>query len=227
MKKSLLLAAIVAAMATPTLAADEIVSPSAPKYDWSGLYVGALAGYGWGSTDWTYTGTTSTADHNTKGPLGGVTAGYNWDLGNNFVVGVEGVAAVASISGSSPCPNPAFSCESKIKSLFSARARFGYAAGPVLFYGTGGYGGGHVRVQTVLPGGTVPTSGTSTNGESKFLSGWAAGAGVEYAFSNNWSVKAEYMHYGLGSKGFIVDNLLPVTAKINVDTIRIGANFKF
>ena len=68
-----------------TKAPPAVVSPA---YNWSGFYVGAIGGYGWGTDSG-------------NGGFGGGTVGYNWQLpGSQFVFGVEVDAAGASIKDS-------------------------------------------------------------------------------------------------------------------------------
>ena len=69
----------------------------------------------------------------------------------------------------------------------------------MLFYGTGGLAVGqsnysaNIRRTAILLNFNVPASATETK------IGWTIGAGAEYALPNNWSVKAEYLYYDLGS----------------------------
>jgi len=48
---------------------------------------------------------------------------------------------------------------------------------------------------------------------------------MEFALTQQWSAKAEYMHYDLGSDRYTVDNGLLVDAKTKGDTVRVGVNF--
>jgi outer membrane immunogenic protein len=69
--------------------------------------------------------------------------------------------------------------------------------------------------------------------------GWTAGAGFEYGLTNNWSVKAEYLHVDLGSfsttmpscGGCIALGLAPTAMMVNHkytdDIARVGVNFRF
>ena len=83
------------AIATPTLAADLSPQSAQPEaYNWSGIYVGAQAGYVWGNS--TYDGAGSPAGPpfnstsvNPKGGFGGAFVGYNYQFDGNYVVGVE------------------------------------------------------------------------------------------------------------------------------------------
>ena len=65
--------------------------------------------------------------------------------------------------------------------------------------------------------------------------GWAAGAGFEFNFARNWSAKAEYLHYDLGTVSLFMPDLLarvPPTFQIHTveikgNIVRGGVNYKF
>ncbi len=82
------------------------------------------------------TGTT-TGDYNVSGGQVGGTVGYNFQTGA-WVLGVEGDVDWSSVKGSTACPNAAFTCSTENSWLSTVRGRLGYAAGPALFYVTGG-----------------------------------------------------------------------------------------
>ncbi len=50
---------------------------------------------------------------------------------------------------------------------------------------------------------------------------------MEFAFSDKWSARAEYMHYDLGSGNFAIDNGLVADASIRGDTVRLGVSYHF
>jgi outer membrane immunogenic protein len=196
-------------------------SPSA----WAGMYLGINGGAAFGSLDWDYQ-VGGTADQWPTGGLAGVTAGFNWQRGS-WVAGVEGDVDWAGISGMVPCPNPSFSCQSNIDWLGTFRGRLGWAGNRVLLYGTGGLAVGGVNIQTVLPGGAVPPSGTPTNGTSTTDVGWTAGFGSEIGLANNWSAKLEWLYYDLGTSTHTVDNNLKVNAAEAGSLVRLGFNRRF
>jgi len=77
--------------------------------------------------------------------------------------------------------------------------------------------------------------------ESRTRLGWVAGAGFEYAFLNNWTIRAEYLHIDLGT----FDTTIPFTGPLAVaapacvgcalnthsyiraDIVRAALNYKF
>ena len=125
---------------------------------------------------------------------------------DNFVVGVEGDLARTNVDGTTSTNS------AKITSLGTLRARAGFAADRALVYGTAGYAGGNTKV-------------TSAAGSaSKWENGYAVGAGIEYAFTNNISAKTEYLYTHLTDKNY---NLATTTAGSNTSAIRSGVNYKF
>ena len=152
---------------------------------------------------------------------GGLT--YNFWQTGPWVVGVAGDASWANISGSSsvcgagsPVPHP---CGTTLEGFDTVRGTIGYAIWPNwLLYGTGGYAGGDLHAWDALAGG----SGT------KYLSGWSAGAGIEYKFTPSMSVKFEYLHVDLGHAGIfdVVPGVLE-TVSFSGDLFRVGLNWQF
>lgn len=109
---------------------------------------------------------------------------------------------------------------------FSIRGRGGVAFGKTLVYGTGGYSNARAKVSSIdsftNPGGQAPpncgavgnpcfNSGSegpviTTATESKSMSGWNIGAGVEHKLGKHFSIGFEYRHTDLGSKTFSLSN---------------------
>jgi len=63
----------------------------------------------------------------------------------------------------------------------------------------------------------------STNWES----GWTVGAGMEYALTDRWSAKAEYMHYEFPQDAFTVAQNATANATTAGNIVRIGVNYHF
>ena len=73
----------------------------APFIDWTGFYVGGHIGGGWGTKDVfdPSQGGVLIASGNVSGFLGGVQAGYNYQVNNWLVLGVEGDFSWADVHG--------------------------------------------------------------------------------------------------------------------------------
>jgi outer membrane immunogenic protein len=221
--------------------------PVTAPYDWGGGYIGINGGYGFGQSQWSDplnpSGTTSTGDFHLSGGLVGVTMGVSGQFGA-FVFGVEGDfdwQRVSGTSGSTFCASiisstavgataAGLSCKTESDWLGTIRARFGYAWDRVLFYGTAGGAGGNVQ---------AGLNGLPRQGRDEF--GWTAGAGLEVAFGDNWTVKVEYLFVDLAKAscnqncGYdVAATATPTPATIantsvsfNENIIRAGLNFKF
>jgi outer membrane immunogenic protein len=227
MKRLLLaVAGLAAVAATSALAADlprgrPLPPPRAPVYvpffTWNGFYTGINAGYGFGTSKWTDTVTqSSTGGFNVNGPMVGATIGYNLQFGS-FVVGLEGDADWTSIKGSTTinCPS---TCQTTNNWLATARGRIGYAFDRFLPYFTAGAAFGDVK-------GTVGTFGSFTATRV----GWTGGAGIEYAFVDNWSVKLEYLYVDLGKAtcAAACSGTDPFSVSFTTSVARAGVNYKF
>ena len=129
------------ALGSSALAADLPVKAPELKtiYNWTGFYLGGHTGYGSGSF-----GPNTNAEPlqgvffppSVTGMIGGFQAGYNRQLANKVVLGVE-----ADISFGSPVDIPRLApapFNSTIDYIATARGRIGYAMGTWMPYVTGG-----------------------------------------------------------------------------------------
>jgi outer membrane immunogenic protein len=200
-----------------------------PPFTWTGFYVGLNAGAVWGSPSANTTlytangfplGTFNLANvwpfggfgGGNTGFIGGGQAGYNWQWGS-FVFGAETDFDGTSLSRSRTLVGPTFvnpingigndflttTGSIHLDWLGSTRGRVGFAWDRLLIYGTGGvaYGGAsaHLNVYDNLFGWNW-----SSNGGDSTRVGWTAGGGLEYAWTNNWVLGAEFLYYDLGHR---------------------------
>lgn len=206
--------ALVALASSAAYAADAVYSydaaPAAPaiqaQHDWTGGYVGLNAGYTGGKAKGSF------EDESTyvtgSGFIGGAQGGYNFQSGS-FVYGVE--TDIQATNAKAEVKDPDDKGGVKHKWLGTTRARVGFTpTDKVLTYVTGGVAYGNIK----SIGDDVRFNKTKV--------GWTAGAGVEYAVDNNWSVKTEYLYTDLGKTK--VDG---VDIKFPTHTVRAGVNYKF
>jgi opacity protein-like surface antigen len=114
--------------------------------------------------------------------------------------------------------------------LATARVRLGLAAGPWLFYGTGGGAWMHSSSDITLTNGVGPNWGPIlARGESSADHlGWVAGLGLEYAVSNHWIAHIEYLHYDFGTETYTYSTLGTVTsAAATIESARMAIAYKF
>lgn len=215
MKKMLLSAAATMFIAGPAFAADLAVKapPMASPYiasPWDGLYIGGNVGFGDTSFSETASvpGASATASVHGSGVVGGFQAGYNKQFGT-FVLGLETDFDLTSIE------NTTAGVSTKLPWFGTTRTRLGFLVNPaLLLYGTGGVAYG--RVEQSVPGASVTTPGV----------GWAAGAGIQYAFTPQWSIGAEYLHVELDGPSANVLGV-SVSTKATTDLGRATLNYKF
>ncbi|MBI3702256.1 MAG: porin family protein [Rhizobiales bacterium] len=195
------------------------VAPMVIPFSWAGLYAGVNLGGGWGTSTGdldsfsaslapAVAGGAVPASLGTKssGVIGGAQIGYNWQSGS-LVWGVEtdiqgsgirGTSTVNFAGGGGFVPTVSTG-EEKITWFGTARLRGGFAIAPRgLIYATGGFAYGGVQNSASVVGNPT-TSGNFTGSTSTTKGGWTVGAGTEWAVTNNWLVRAEYLYIDLGS----------------------------
>jgi outer membrane immunogenic protein len=131
--------------------------------------------------------------------------------------------------------------EQKLTALGTLRGRVGYAFDRVLLYATGGLAYGRTELNTSITdvvGGRWcgPAGLCAAASSSQWQTGWAAGAGLDWAFAPQWSLRGEYLHYDLGSRNqkqfdpqFNPAFPVPVfnsSAAFRGDIVRAAVNFK-
>jgi outer membrane immunogenic protein len=258
--KSIFLTSIaaVAIAGGPALAADIALKAPvyAPAYSWQGCYAGFNGGGVWSSTSYNigyndpaYFGPAFASgaapshysENVSSGILGGQ-AGCNLQSGP-FVYGLEGDAewvnhtASDAINTNVPGFFPAYGLVTqKLESIATIRARVGYAFDQLLLYGTGGIALGNTNDYYRLA--TPNTNQLFANTYSTTRNGWAAGAGAEYAFGYNWSVKLEGLWYHLDGNAFQAGEVNTLTktppGAVNIITsnpdtgwtLKVGLNYK-
>jgi outer membrane immunogenic protein len=184
----------------------------APVYNWTGFYLGANGGGGWGHSFWN----NSTTGINLSGGQAGGTVGYNQQLGS-IVFGVEGDGDWSGFKGTNTTPGCPGGCTTSDTWLSTVRGRIGYAFDRVMPYATGGLAVGDIRAAT--PG---FAGGTSTN------AGWTLGGGVEVALPGNWSAKAEYLRVDLGGFNCTGCGAAPGNhVSLQENVFRAGVNYHF
>jgi outer membrane immunogenic protein len=228
--KTLFLGLLMAAAATSAFAADlptrkgYPVAPqpmyAPPAFTWGGLYVGINGGYAYGNV-----GDTNFANPN--GGAIGATLGYNMQMGQ-IVFGVEGDFDYAftkkgnnfAFPANNGFPAGVGSNTYSINWITTERLRLGYAMDRALFYVTGGYAGMSTRA-------SVNDSLGNNFSQNEWRHGAAVGGGIEYAFSNNITAKAEYLWLPMEDKTYWTGGPYQETNKLDASLFRVGVNYKF
>lgn len=227
------------ALAGPSVAADKPVyktlPPAASAWNWTGCYAGGHAGRlqvaqkDW--INWTPGGAfygESLGGHETNSWFGGVQAGCDYQFAAGLVLGLQGDYAFADAEGRHDSAHEfGVAYHSHTKSLSTVTGRLGYGWDRFLGYIKGGAAwerDGYAASTIVL--GTVYTADVTRTG-------WTAGVGGEYAFTNILSGFVEYDYYDFGSRVIALTPLLAglptalVDIKDTKSVVRVGLNLRF
>ncbi|MEA2838353.1 MAG: high affinity Mn2+ porin [Bradyrhizobium sp.] len=195
-----------------------------PVHDWTGLYFGAHAGFGRGHSNALLSDpSVATTGNSFGGPIGGLQLGYNFQLPSRIVFGFEADVTFPNYINSNSIISALATANSYVVEQMdfsgSLRGRLGYAAGPWLFYATGGLAFTGERYFN------TPSVG---NDEKKLRMrlGWAAGGGVEYAFAPHWSLRLEYLYSEFQNAGVQFASGAATASTLNFQSLRVGLNRK-
>jgi outer membrane immunogenic protein len=197
-----------------------------------------------------------------SGVLGGLQVGYNFQFHSNWLVGFETDFDWSDVNGSfstatievSGAAAP-WQLQERLKWFGTVRARLGWLPWDnLLVYGTGGFAYGQVEHSgsTGMPdiaflilatppfSFACPRGGTCFSGSSQDTeTGWVAGGGIEWAFWQHWSLKAEYLYVSLDNKaltetavGTVPIEPVPASfsvnfSRANFNVVRAGLNYHF
>lgn len=203
-------------------------APSGANDDWSGLYVGIVSGGEWGRSRHINSTNDITPVFDVNGALLGASIGYNAQFAGIWLFGLEGDMSWSNASGNVfniPPFNTARQSGTKELWLGTARIRLGVT--PIehwLTYITGGVALADVEAEIFNP--------EATYTQRHVRGGWAAGAGVEYAMTKNWSAKLEYLHVGLTDTSYFTPAPAAPTSNrgagvsLDENIVRGGINYK-
>lgn len=190
------------------MAADAIYeAPEAPvaavempsAFSWGGAYLGLHTGYGWGD-----------GDIDTFGSGGfdgwrfGGFAGYNWDLGSNLIVGLDGNLDYDwnndTVGGA------------EFETGFNGgiRGRMGYAMDRALLFAAAGWTATDANLDT------------GAGESSETMHGWTIGGGVDYAFTDRMFGRLEYRYNDYGEK-----DIGGTDVDFSQHTVNVGIGVKF
>lgn len=190
---------------------------------------------------------------NSDGFTAGGQIGYNYQFGagNGILVGFEADAAYTDLGQTNNYlaangNGDVSRFHTSMDFLGTVRGRVGYAFDRVLVFGTGGFAYGDVETRARFFGANGLTN--YIGGRSDLQTGYTYGGGIEYAVptgsflqtlnffhSSAVTIKAEYLHYDLGSQRYAVaatglngsSNAYSQREKTDGNLARIGLNYKF
>ena len=230
-------------------------SGSTSSYNWTGFYVGAHVGHGWGNGDTKVDPLPSAATFvnllpqtlhpDPSGIVAGGQVGYNhqWQLlvlgaeADISGTGMDGTRVVTPITqnNNTPFPGAGFIRAQQSTSWFGTlRGRVGGTPVPrLLIYGTGGLAFGHVEGSAntdFRPVGTEQYPATM----SATKAGWVVGGGAEIGIARHWSAKFEFLRYNLGKERVLANPVPPLppfginyTWAAEANVFSGGVNYRF
>jgi outer membrane immunogenic protein len=258
MHKLILLGAAGLALAVmgPAFAADlpqmPVKATFVQRFTWTSCYLGAHVGGAWMRNDVTdpvllvqdnvnlggpgfTTGGPTTVGVNENGAVIGGQIGCDYQFPSNFVLGVEGAASGGTMKGSrlvalpdSPPDTASVSVKTDFVPTLTGRA--GYAVDHWLFYAKGGvaWASSKYSVTGTFNGGAGLGLPFDFEGLS-LRTGWTAGGGVEWAFTDDWSARLEYDYYDFGTHTATMNDAVngpgPLSFKTTMQTVKLGVNF--
>jgi outer membrane immunogenic protein len=237
MKRVALGALSVLALAGAASAADmplkaPLVAPP-PAFSWTGCYIGGNGG--WIGNDSRLTtsppdfvavpaalraASTYSYRFDNSGFAGGVSYGCNRQYGQ-FVVGLDSDFDFTSLNQTLNASHPLVvipavgtvgayneQLTQKLSWFSTTRVRLGWAHDHWMIFAAGGLASGHIKSSYVLSDPTgVFVSATGSADKTRY--GWTVGGGVEYALSNDWFLRAEYLYIDLGKFDYLSSNGAP------------------
>lgn len=192
--------------------------------DWTGFYVGGNAGVAFldGDARVSLGAVSTNIDLNDTGFTFGGQAGYNWQI-DGIVFGIEGDFNYLDVDESGAlavvgATTSAFELDSDW--FATLRGRVGMTMDQSLIYGTAGvaFMDSELRVSVVPAGATAK--------DSDVLVGFAVGGGIEHAFSQDWSMKLEYLYMNFESHSLSA-GAASARVEPELHVIRAGVNWHF
>jgi outer membrane immunogenic protein len=166
-----------------------------------------------------------------NGPVAGLFVGGNYQI-NKIVLGAEADWQWSNLTGNNQIlaplgtagtfPTGPFTISTTVRDYATARGRLGLALDRFLVFGTGGWTWGNPLMSYALTGAApfFNNGGSST--------GWTAGLGVDYAFSDSVVGRIEYRYTSLETSGFVsaATNTAAASDRLPISDLRAGIAYK-
>ena len=234
----LVVAALIVFTDLPAAAGDNAIF-SGLEPNWTGAYVGGHVGAAWGRSDWSAGGrhslrtvhsasATPSISHRhgqllrrlanrlqLRTPLRRRDRRASRRLVSNTLLGTQTIAAAGF---------DVADYEEKVLFSGTLRGRLGYAFGPWLVYGTGGYAWGDEQLTRTQVSGA--TAGTEETRRSFRSAGWRAQASKQMS-ANNWTANLEYLFTDFGSHGVTFPaGGQTFSSELTLQSVRLGLNYQ-
>ena len=217
---------------------SKTVAPAPPpSCDWTGFYIGLNVGGAFGESDATdiegYNTIGQRWSYDASGFVGGLELGYNFQLGQWLVLGLEGDVGYFGLDGSgveptSPNGDTVGHTDEGFYTTFRGRVGIPLFQNKLLPYVTGG--GIGIDNEVGVFDRVGPSVGDGSSDE--FRIGWTIGGGLAYALNCHWSVKAEYLYFDVDDERIIfrepgVADPSFFDTKTNGHIVRVGLDYRF
>lgn len=202
----------------PEYKAPVMVAPVAP---WTGCYIGADLGAGWGEGKISSTTNANSVSKSSNAKfVAGGQIGCDYQVGA-WVFGIRNLTNWADLSNSRTFAN-GNRAELTSNWFDLLTGRVGYTVQPnwLLYF----QGGGAYRQATVKE---YNAAGTQIGQISNNKTGWTVGAGSEYKFAPHWSVFAEYNYVDFGTTTKNLPSGIAVNVKGQASLALFGVNYRF
>jgi outer membrane immunogenic protein len=254
-------AVLALASAQPAAAADIPVPayqppPTVILFSWTGFYIGAHGGGGWGSKQ-----TNSAAfpfspappppplplialapnSISPSGGLAGAQIGANYQVGS-WVFGAEADASWSNLTAGPTCTATrtflgavtplSATCNVKVSGLGTIAGKVGWAMDRLLVYSKFGVAWANDNYNFTSASVLLPSLAAN---ETRW--GWMVGAGVEYAFLDSWSGRIEYNYLDFGTRapsftsGSLISasgvNSVAINIRERISVVKLGINYRF
>ncbi|MDP1603985.1 MAG: outer membrane beta-barrel protein [Legionella sp.] len=183
-----------------------------------------------------------------RGFTGGAEAGHNWQIdrvvfGGEADFGALNLKKSVHASGMFPFAflGNSYSLGESMSTnwLATIRGRVGLSVHPqLLLYGTSGAAFTSYHVSSSYNDNAVSADfpgGSGSGRLSRNRTGWTAGGGAEWLFTEHFSVKAEYLYVDFGSVNVLVPlsntpaftQTMQVKSDLSTNIVRLGLNYQF
>jgi len=134
------------------------------------------------------------------------------------VLGIDGDVTYNNLNAETKQGTETF--ESRMRLSGAVRARAGYAIDRLMPYIAGGVAFGKIK--------NAIGSSVIDSAQNKTLTGWTAGAGIDYAATDNVILRLEYRYtdYGKGNYSFYLPNT-EFKNEFKTNELRLGVAYKF
>lgn len=190
----------------PTPGEGAVAAPAAqmvePAVSWTGLYAGVNGGGGALLLPGFDEFLPNTLEQGSDGFLGSLLAGFNWQAGERFVLGLEGAVGMSDMQWDFAIEggNAGQEFNQKLDWFASASLRAGFLVSPeTMIYVIGGYSHAEMDFETQGTGALV-----LHDKDSDGVDGYHAGAGIEAMLTDSLTARIEYRYTDYGTADFEV-----------------------